>query len=224
MRSIAVPGTTTPYTQEMLMIHRVFRREAAQLLHFVTTTGAGDVSRARQVAEAVREYIGGLHHHHGVEDELIWPLLHARAQVHDDLVIRMEMQHEALDVTLTTLQGLLPRWEAIAGPADRDALAEALTDHRQVLLDHLGDEETLVMPLVEEHLTTVEWQEVGRRGLENVPRSKVFLALGAILEEATPEERREFLGRVPLAGRMLWRIVGRRRYQRQMAALRGGAV
>ncbi|WP_433825582.1 hemerythrin domain-containing protein [Actinoplanes sp. CA-015351] len=219
-----MPVTTTPYTQEMVMIHRVFRREAALLLRFVTWANAGDAARARQVAEAVREYIGGLHHHHGLEDELIWPLLHARATVYTDLVNRMEDQHKRLDGTLTTIETLLPRWEATATEPERIALAAALAEHQDVLLEHLADEEELVMPLVEEHLTLPEWELVGRRGLENVPKQKVFLALGAILEDATTDERDLFMSKVPLPGRVLWRLVGKRQYERQMATLRGPAA
>ncbi|WP_433790583.1 hemerythrin domain-containing protein [Actinoplanes sp. CA-252034] len=217
-----MPVTTTPYTREMVMIHRVFRREAAQLLRFVSATGTGDVARARRLGRWTREYIGGLHHHHATEDALIWPLLHQRVTVHQELVDRMEMQHHALDATLAEVTTRLGAWEESAGETDRDLLADSIADHQRVLLEHLGDEEDLVMPLVEEHLDPEEWEKVGKAGLENLPKEKVFLALGAILEEATDEERAFFLAKVPAAGRMLWKLVGQRQYRRQMAALRGG--
>ncbi|BCY12768.1 hemerythrin domain-containing protein [Actinoplanes sp. L3-i22] len=216
-----MPGTSTPYTQEMIMIHRVFRREAAQLRQYVGAVRSGDVARARQLAGVVREYIGGLHHHHSGEDELIWPLLHARAQVHDDLVTRMEKQHEALDGTLTEIQYLLPQWEAAAEETDRDELVAALAAHERILQQHLADEEGLVMPLVEEHLTLAEWERVGKNGLEGMPKNRIFLALGAILEDATPVERAEFLKKVPLPGRIAWKLVGQRQYRSWRAAIRG---
>lgn len=112
--------------------------------------------------------------------------------------------------------------EVAASP--RAALVERLQDHRRVLLEHLCDEETQVLPLVADHLTVEEWDEVGRRGLETIPRSKVLLALGAILEEATLEEQRYFLGKVPAPGRVLWRLVGRRQYRRHVAELRGAGA
>ncbi|SDT81248.1 hemerythrin domain-containing protein [Actinoplanes derwentensis] len=219
-----MPVTTTPYTREMVMIHRVFRREAAQLLRFVSAAEAGDVARARRLARWVREYIGGLHHHHACEDELIWPLLHQRARLHSELVDRMEMQHQALDATLAEVERRLSRWEEAADEDDRTALADAVADHQEVLLEHLYDEEDLVMPMVEEHLTEAEWERVGRAGLENLPKEKVFLALGAILEDATDDERAFFLAKVPPAGRLLWKLVGQRQYRRQMSALRGGVA
>lgn len=86
----AAPAMTP--TQEMALIHRLFRRESQNLLRFVSGAGDTDVARARQLARAVDDYILGLHHHHRAEDELIWPKLHDRAEVHDDLVQRMEAQ------------------------------------------------------------------------------------------------------------------------------------
>ncbi|MBB4743840.1 hemerythrin-like domain-containing protein [Actinoplanes octamycinicus] len=205
----------------MIMIHRVFRREAAQLQHYVGATATGDVARARQLAEVIREYIGGLHHHHSGEDQLIWPLLHERARLHDDLVSLMERQHRDLDDTLTTVEELLPRWAGTAADPDRAALITALTEHQRVLHQHLTDEETKVMPLVEQHLALAEWERVGRNGLENMPKNKVFLALGAILEDATPEERAEFMKKVPLAGRIAWKLIGQRQYRTWRASVSG---
>ncbi|MFC4066917.1 hemerythrin domain-containing protein [Actinoplanes subglobosus] len=206
----------------MMMIHRVFRREAAHLHRFVRATAPGNLDRARQLSRYGREYIAGLHHHHATEDALIWPLLHERARLHHELVDRMEMQHEALDVTLTAVEERLSAWELTAEATDRDAAADSVEEHLRVLLEHIDDEEQLVMPMVEQYLTGEEWERVGRAGMENLPKEKVLVALGAILEEADDEERRFFLAKVPLAGRVLWRLVGRRQYARQMALLRDG--
>lgn len=216
-----MPVTTTPYTHEMVIIHRVFRRESALLPRLVAEVRPADVSRAGRIAEAVREYAGGLHHHHHLEDELIWPKLYARARLYDELVTRMEMQHQRLGDTLRAIDEALPPFANSADPASRAALGEALTEHRCALIEHLDDEERQVLPLIADHLTIDEWDEVGRRGLETIPRSKVMLALGAILEDADDEEQRYFLGKAPAAGRMLWKLVGRRQYRQYVAELRG---
>jgi hemerythrin-like domain-containing protein len=216
-----VPVTTTPYTHEMVIIHRVFRREAAILPRLADGVRTGDTARAGRIADAVREYTGGLHHHHRLEDELIWPKLRRRARLYDELIERMESQHRLLDGTLSVIADILPRWEDGAAAHVRAALVEALQDHICVLTEHLDDEEAQILPLIADHLTVAEWDEVGRRGLETVPKSKVMLALGAILEDATPEEQRHFLGKVPAPGRVLWQLVGRRQYRRYVDELRG---
>jgi hemerythrin-like domain-containing protein len=216
-----VPATTTPYTHEMVIIHRVFRREAALLLRFVTAVRTGDVVRARRIAGAFREYEVGLHHHHALEDQLIWPKLHERARLYEEQITKMELQHGLLDDSLDRARDLLPAFEESAADDARDELAAALADHRGVLTVHLDDEETHTLPLVAEHLSVAEWDEVGRRGLETVPKDKVMLALGAILEEATPEEQRHFMAKVPAVGRLLWHLVGRHQYRRYTSDLRG---
>ncbi|MEV4351722.1 hemerythrin domain-containing protein [Actinoplanes sp. NPDC049596] len=198
---------------ELVIIHRVFRREAALLSRFVTGCRPGDTARATQVADAVRRYTGELLCHHRAEDDLLWPLLRERARLYDELLVRMETQHARLEHSLLTIGDLLPRWEAGAAEAVRDELTDHLAEHRVVLVEHLDDEEELILPLITEHLAPAEWEHVARRGLAT-------LTLGAILEEAEPDERRHFLAKVPLTGRMVWWLIGRHQYQRTVSRLR----
>ncbi|MFF5078279.1 hemerythrin domain-containing protein [Actinoplanes sp. NPDC000266] len=198
---------------ELVALHRVFRREAALLSRFVTGCRPGDTERATQVAGAVRRYTGELLCHHRAEDELLWPLVRERARLYDELVSRMETQHGRLERTLLAIGDLLPRWELGAAEAVREELAGRLAEHRAALVEHLDDEEELILPLIAEHLSPAEWEQVASRGLAT-------LTLGAILEEAEPDERRHFLAKVPLTGRMAWWLVGRHQYQRHVSRLR----
>ncbi|MDR6979108.1 iron-sulfur cluster repair protein YtfE (RIC family) [Streptomyces sp. 3330] len=222
-----LPTAYRPYTHEMVVVHRVFRRESALLPRLVRAVPDGGTTRATRVAEHLREYLEGLHSHHSLEDELIWPLLRERAQ-DAALVVRMEEQHERIDRSLEAVTQWIPAWEPAADPIAGEELALALDEHRTALLEHLDDEERLVLPLIAEHLTVAEWDLVGRRGLERVPKDKLLFALGALLEDATPPERASFLGRAPLIGRLLWKAVGRRQYATPCRALRapldGGAA
>ncbi|MET8751733.1 hemerythrin domain-containing protein [Streptomyces sp. NPDC004667] len=208
-----------PHTHEMVVVHRVFRRESALLPRLVRAVPSGATDRAAVVADHLAEYMTGLHHHHTVEDETIWPLLHERA-ADRALVTRMEEQHARIDASLTAITGRLPEWRGAAGHEVAQELAAALEEHRAALLEHLDDEERLVLPLVAEHLTVAEWETVGRRGLETVPRNKLMLALGSLLEDATPQEREFFLSRAPLVGRLIWKAFGRRQYAAACRALR----
>ncbi|MEW2115134.1 hemerythrin domain-containing protein [Streptomyces sp. NPDC005474] len=209
-----------PHTHEMVVVHRVFRREAALLPRLVRAVPDGASARAEEISAYLADYVMGLHHHHSLEDELIWPLLRARAG-QDDLVARMEEQHGRIDQTLAAVGEWAPQWQRSADSVAGQELALALEKHHLALLDHLDDEEKIVLPLVAEHLTVAEWDEVGRRGLETLPKNKVMLALGAILEDATDDERAYVLGRAPLLGRLMWRLVGRRQYAASCRALRG---
>ncbi|WP_229873709.1 hemerythrin domain-containing protein [Streptomyces cirratus] len=214
------PADGRPHTHEMVVVHRVFRRESALLPRLVRAVPDGATARAAQVGAHLAEYVTGLHHHHTVEDETLWPLLRERAP-DDALVVRMEEQHQRIDRSLAVVADRTPAWERSAGPAAARELALALEEHRSALLEHLDDEERLVLPLVAEHLSVAEWDLVGRRGLETVPKNKLLIALGAILEEATPQEQAYFLGKAPFIGRLMWKAVGRRRYTASCRALRG---
>ncbi|MFJ7586794.1 hemerythrin domain-containing protein [Streptomyces sp. NPDC097617] len=215
------PSTTPerPHTHEMVVVHRVFRRESALLPRLVRAVPDGGTARAAEVGTHLAEYMAGLHHHHIVEDETIWPLLRERA-ADQELVARMEEQHAGIDTCTATVTDRAFQWRRTADRGAGERLALALEEHRAALLEHLDDEEGLVLPLVADHLTVAEWDAVGRRGLESVPRNKLMLALGALLEDATPQEQAYFLGRAPFIGRLLWKAIGRRQYTASCRALR----
>ncbi|WP_030450700.1 hemerythrin domain-containing protein [Herbidospora cretacea] len=212
-----------PDTHDMLVVHRVFRRESRMLAELVPTVAAGDVVRAGILAAHHRDYALGLHHHHTGEDDLIWPKLLARVDLEADLVIRMEHQHERVQAGLDRIAAVLPEWERTADPGLRDHLAGLYADHRAALLEHLDDEEEHILRLIEEHLTVAEYAAAGARFATETPKDKLLLFLGALLEEATPAERAHLLGNLPRAARLAWYLVGRRRYARQAALVRGSS-
>ena len=49
-----MPVTNKPYTHEMVIIHRVFRRESALLPRLVAEARPADVARAGRLAKAIR--------------------------------------------------------------------------------------------------------------------------------------------------------------------------
>ena len=210
-----------PDTHEMYVVHRVFRRETALLPRLVRNVRAGDTDRARFVAAHYRDYALGLHHHHTAEDLLIWPLLLARVDLEAELVLRMEKQHEVVAAGLEQVAALLPEWERTASPAAGEAIARALEQHRAALVEHLTDEENHLLSLIEQHLTVAEWEKLGQRFAEETPKDKLLFFLGALLEEATPQETADMMRNLPMPAKLIWRIVGKRQYARRTRRLRG---
>jgi hemerythrin-like domain-containing protein len=208
-------------THDMLVVHRVFRRESRMLTELVSVVPAGDTARARVLADHFRDYAMGLHHHHSAEDDLLWPRLLARVDLEADLVLRMEAQHEKISATLDRITELLPEWERAAAVPVRDEIAFALAGHRAALVQHLEEEETHILPLAEEHVTAAEWGELGARFATETPKDKLLLFLGSLLEEATPEERAHMLGNLPVPARVIWWLVGRRKYAQRVRLVRG---
>jgi hemerythrin-like domain-containing protein len=200
-------------TWDMILVHRVFRREFRILPALIRAVAPGDTARAEILGEHLANVALGLHHHHSAEDEMVWPLMLQRAGLHAELIHRMEAQHLRLHEPLERIDEVLPRWRARALAADRDELADVIAQASVALDEHLGDEEREILPLIEQHLTPAEWRAVGDRRKEVIPKGKMALVfLGAILEEASPAEKQRFLAELPLAARLLWRVAGKRTY------------
>jgi hypothetical protein len=89
-----------------------------------------------------------------------------------------------------------------------------------VLDEHLDDEERDVLPLVAEHLSAAEWDDILARAHGAVPRKKMMSFMGAALEYAAPTERAHMLAQMPAPARVLWRIIGSHRYRTKARRLR----
>lgn len=218
----AIDTAERPDTHEMVVAHRVFRREAALLPRLVESVRDGDTGRAALIVGHYRDYRLGLHHHHSAEDELLWPLLLGRVDMEAEIVLRMEAQHETIAATLTKVSGTIDAWEAAPSAATAAPVLTAMRAHLAALREHLADEEEHILPMAAEHLAVAEWARLGERFAEQTPKDKLLLFLGAILEEATPLERAATLANLPVIARIVWHAVGRRQYARRMALIRGG--
>ena len=212
---------TEPDTNEMVIVHRVFRREFRLLPELIGRVADGDTARAAALAEHATDLVKALHHHHQAEDELLWPPLLRQATPHTDLVRRMEAQHNDLSAALNQVEKLLPAWATEAGGAERDALVDALRKASTILDEHMGEEEQEILPLVRKHLTVDQWKALGDRGAEAIDdKKKRLIFLGMILEDASPDEERVFLSRMPAPVRLLWKVVGRRQYAGYLGRIR----
>lgn len=208
-------------TWEMVVVHRMFRREFGDMPALVGRVAAGDRHRADLVGDHIAQMTDGLHHHHTGEDDLLWPALLARVgELDGELVQRMESQHENVAALLERVDELLPQWRRTANATTRDELASTLARASEALNEHLDDEETEILPLVSIYVTHDEWKALGDRGKASLPKgSKGFVFLGAILHDATPDERTRFLAMIPAPVRLVHRLVGNGIYQRTRARL-----
>ena len=76
------------------------------------------------------------------------------------------------------------------------------------------------MPLIEEHLTVAEWAKLGEHFAKTAPPNKRLFFLGALLEEADPEESAIMLGALPAPARLAGRLIGHRQYTRRITRIR----
>ncbi|MFF4490916.1 hemerythrin domain-containing protein [Streptomyces sp. NPDC001544] len=214
------PVTDRLDPQEMVVLHRVFRREIPLLADLVEAAAPGDRRRASVLAEHLDLILGALAEHHEGEDDLLWPKLRRRAVLGGDVIARMTEQHDAIAGALDEVTDRSHPWRV---QADRDAalrLAESLRALDRHATAHMDDEEEHLLPLMADHITPDEWSQVGERGRRSVPKTKLLIFLGAILEDATVQERHMFLSQMPAPARLLWRTVGTRLYDRTTTRVR----
>ncbi|GAA4558329.1 hemerythrin domain-containing protein [Planotetraspora kaengkrachanensis] len=208
-------------TQEMVVIHRIFRRGFPQLADLIRRTAPGDVRRAAPIGEHAEFVLDGLHNHHATEDENIWPRLLERVAPGADLIGRMEAQHHVVAEHIEQARLLLPKWKAAPDAASGAELADTLHRLGEALGRHLDEEEAEILPLIRTHITGAEWREFGKRAFDKFPDSAKLIALGQMLEVADPREAAMFFGTLPVPVRLIWRLAGRRRYARYIRRVRG---
>jgi hemerythrin-like domain-containing protein len=207
-------------TSDMVIVHRMFRRECALLPQLVAAVAGGDLARARTVAGHAREVLDMLHHHHVGEDELLWPRLSARTRFHADLLARMDSQHQALAVLLEHTATAFAEWQDAPTAQTSTPLTALLEQLSTGLNEHFDEEEAAVLPIVERVITAAEYQEVGQRGLMSIPLTRRLVVLGYLLEGATPQERSDFLAAIPPPARLAYRLIGARQHRHETTRLR----
>ncbi len=208
--------------RDMYVVHRTFRREFGLLPDLVRQVPRGDTARATTVADHLELILAGLHMHHTGEDEVLWPLLLERAAPAADLVHTMQAQHEAVDGHADRIGPLLAEWRATASPVRGEQLARLVEAFREALLEHLDLEEREILPLASRHVTAQEWDSLGDHGVDAMTKAQLPLMFGAVLEDATDEERAMMLGKLPLLIRLLLTTVGKWQYRRYVSRVRVG--
>ena len=174
-------------TSDMVIVHRMFRRECALLPQLVAAVPPGDLARARTVAGHAREVLDMLHHHHVGEDELLWPRLSARTPFHADLLARMDSQHHSLAVLLEHAATSFAAWQDAPIAPTSTELTALLEQLSAGLNEHFDEEEAAILPIVERVITAAEYQEVGQLGLVSIPLTRRLIMSGYMLEGATPQ-------------------------------------
>jgi hypothetical protein len=207
-----------PDTDDMLVIHRIFRRGFTELATLVAQVPPGDTGWAASVADHIDFMLNGLHNHHTAEDEHLWPLLLDRAKSEALLVGSMADQHTTIVGHTDRIRGLVDVWRSSAAPGELDGALEELS---VALGAHLDQEEAEVVPLISQHIAGAEWRAMGDASFAKFTNPEKLVALGQMLDVATPEEAAPFLAGLPLPVRAMWRVAGRRKYRRYMREVRG---
>jgi len=217
------PGLTD--VRMMTVAHTSFRRELKLAVPAVRGACEGDRRRAAAVSDHVELWLGLVHHHHSIEDELLWERLTERVPDElEPLVELMEDQHHVVARLLDQAPPLVAAWRASSSAADRDRLADLLATLVDRLCEHLDTEETRVLPLMARHITAAEWGEFTARGMESIPKGMMLTGFGMMLYEGDPEAIALEIGKLPWVLRPVLPVLGRRAFRRYACRLHGTAT
>lgn len=176
---------TTPELLGFRIAHRAMRGDVRRLAVLTTELAGGQQAatpaRASAIAAFVTTLARGIHHHHTMEDELLWPVIERSAGAEVDLR-DLSDDHAELDPLLTEIDG---QAAAFASTGDASALARSLTRLADMLDEHIPEEERLIFPLITKYVSVADWDRVEaavRKG------GNVRFDLPRIEQYARPEE------------------------------------
>jgi hemerythrin-like domain-containing protein len=208
--------------RDMAIVHRLFRQaydEAARLVRADPTPSPG---RVTFLADHIDLVLGGLHSHHQEEDELLYPKLIERVPEQAPMTEQVEHEHQVIATALDAASAACATWRQRPSVETGEALAAALDHLNEVVQPHLDDEEQKVVPLAAVTLTQQEWDAMGKRGMNSVPRNKRAIAAGMMLEPLDADDRAYMMKHVPAPLRMLFPIMIERPWKKYASTLRTG--
>ncbi|MDO5676709.1 MAG: hemerythrin domain-containing protein [Propionibacteriaceae bacterium] len=208
-------------TEDLLVVHRMFRKLFGQAPSIVRSTSGAGAKRLAAVEHHVLEIVAALHTHHHGEDVMLWERLEERAPACALHVERMRMQHGDISEKLDEVSARVEAWRGDR-ESGREPLAAALDDVGEALEDHLADEEATIRPVAAEYIRQSEWEGLAEHGFEAIPPNRRLVQLGVLLSAfEDDEQRRVFWQSVPAVARAMYRIFGARQLRKGQALLLG---
>lgn len=207
-------------SQDMVIIHRVFRRELAMAPALISSVSDADTSRSRIVGGHLLDVLQVLHHHHEGEDLLLWPKLRDRAPDQTAILDEMEADHLQLSEAVSQLIAGLESFATTARAGRGAQITERLESVQPGLLSHLDLEEEHILPLVNAHFSADEWGALGQRAFSLLPPDKAMIVLGEMAEESPAPEWASFMSHLPVPVQQTFSESGEQSYRDYIAAVR----
>ena len=206
----------------MAIVHRLFRQAYEEAARLVRAAPTPSPERVTFLADHIDLIVGGLHTHHVDEDALLFPKLIERVPEQAAMTEQVEHQHEVIATAMDAALAACAAWRQRPSAETGEALAAALDHLNAVVQPHLDDEEQKVVPLAAVTLTQQEWDALGKRGMNSIPRNKRGVAAGMMLETLDADDRAFMMKEVPAPLRMLFPLLVTRPWKKYAATLRTG--
>ena len=204
---------------ELAAVHRVFRTSLAAAPGFVGS--GGDAERRELVASYYANLLAFLDVHHQGEELLLFAPLAQRAPEAKALLETAEAQHAEVEGKLHDAAAAVAAWDATgAGAAEVVRALEALD---AVLTPHLDQEEIDIPPLAAAHMTAEEWGMLPGHGMAHFTGDKIWLILGLIREQMSPEQLAMMEANMPPPALEMWRTMGEAAFTEMVGTIRVGS-
>jgi iron-sulfur cluster repair protein YtfE (RIC family) len=190
----------------------VFRDTLAAAPALIDGASDGDAARAAIVANYYDNILHFLEVHHGSEEELVFPLLRQRCPDDVAVIDQMAAEHEEMLGRLEDAQRAVSAWESGDGEGAGSA-REALEALRVQLIEHLDNEEALLLPLCAPNLSVEEWGALPGHGMANFRGDKIWLILGLLRQRMTDEQNAAMLEHMPPPARDMWTGFGEQAFK-----------
>lgn len=204
---------------DMRLVHNMFLFAYGEVPGLIRGTPAGDTARAEFIGRWIDDWDASLHTHHETEDLLLWDRLEQRAPACALHVGQMRVYHAKVAELLGATAPLLAEWRRTAGRDAGEQAAVAYDALLDVLKVHLRREVVEVIPVAERVITGAEWEELGRHGMDGIPRDRLLIQLGYVISSSPPDLVAGFRRQIPLPVRLLYTLTGRRQFERQFQEL-----
>jgi hypothetical protein len=136
----------------------------------------------------------------------------------------MESQHAQIHQVVETLSGQLTSWTSVPSTARRDAVADTCDSAATVLEEHLGAEERDILPIAARAISQSEWDEIGERALDALPKDKKMLVLGTIRYWAPRQQSAAITSEIPRPIRPFVTAMADRAFRKEAVAVHGTAT
>jgi hypothetical protein len=208
------------------VLHQLVRREWRLLGELATWAPAHEAERTATLTRHA-DLIGRvLLHHHAVERDAVWPALVRALPADRTDAVRATLDGwtqrcARIDRMVRDVSTAGRQWQVTGTAPARDAFALACLDLADAVDAQTADEETVLLPLLAEHLSAGDWAVIARSSHCRLSGREQLLVLGLALEDSSDGDRARLLHGLTPAMRLAWRLHGRQDYRAAVVRLRG---
>jgi hemerythrin-like domain-containing protein len=200
---MAAAGTYQTQTSDMFAVHQALLGALEGAPALVASAGH-DAERTELIGSYYENVLEFLHVHHAGEDELIYPILEERCTDEKAMLARIDAQHTLLVGPMAEAREAIAAWRATPSAEAGANVVRLLGVIDQTLRPHLGDEETMVLPVASAWISPEEWGRLPGHALQSFRADKPWLALGLVHEQLTNDRQVQMLSRMPPQLQSLW--------------------